>query len=211
MSKFRKMLVKIICENEWVGLFEDGKKSRAYQGEIQWKYCLTFLRHFGQLISKLEIDNWDVNLKFAVHLDPYVNEYCAESLTEISFVECQTEMMQDLKKPFRKVESVRFEGCNLGSELSSINKWFLYVRHLEVHLLHLISLAMFLPGDKNENRLSKGNLTEILRLNPQLQTLEISIVITGESIFKVLAHTYRTCKTLSLLDIFQILAMNLYI
>lgn len=185
MSKFGKMLVKINCENKWVQLFADGKKSRApiencdhvieynkrSTAEIHWKYCLTFLRHFGHLISKLEISYWGkkplINLKFAAHLDQYVNEYCAESLTEISFDECETEMMQNLKKPFTKVESIRFECCNLGNELSSINEWFPHVRHLdffkenrsvnhrriEVHLPHLISLTMYLPAREEENRI----------------------------------------------------------
>ncbi|XP_055323124.1 uncharacterized protein LOC129578478 [Sitodiplosis mosellana] len=233
-SKFGKWLVKINCEEKSVELFDNNNNKKAIRysrdgigdnynkktsrNEIKWRYCLTFLRHFGHLISKLEIFYWGmktlVNLKFAAHLDHYVNEYCAESLLEISLEECDKEAMKDLKKPFTKIKSVRFVCCHLGNELSDINKWFPNVSHLEfskenrlancygveVYLPYLRSFSVYLPFVE-ETRLSKRNVVEILRANPQIESLyiwgsfgvnylqEISTFLQQLGSLKISAHT----------------------
>lgn len=79
------------------------------------KTSLQLIRCFGALISKLEYD-YSIE-SFPAHrneLDRYINQYCAESLTEIEFFTISEEVFENLKKPFLNVKSVRFNYCTLG-------------------------------------------------------------------------------------------------
>ncbi|XP_055326238.1 uncharacterized protein LOC129580071 [Sitodiplosis mosellana] len=146
--------------------------------QIPRSFRLKLLRCFGHLITKLDITH-------DKHMDAYVNEYCADSLVEIKFQRCKASTLDDLRKPFTQVRTLCFDSCKLGSKLSELDKWFPEVRRLEfnhqnesdcnetaVHLPKLRHLSLFLPADE-KNHLNKKYFEELLRLNPNIRTLDI--------------------------------------
>ncbi|XP_055305963.1 uncharacterized protein LOC129570400 [Sitodiplosis mosellana] len=146
--------------------------------QIPRSFRLKLLRCFGHLITKLDITH-------DKHMDAYVNEYCADSLVEIKFERCKTSTLDDLRKPFTQVRTLCFDSCKLGSKLSELDKWFPKVRRLEfnhqnesdcnetaVHLSKLRHLSLFLPADE-KNHLNKKYFEGLVRLNPNIRTLNI--------------------------------------
>lgn len=170
------------------------------------KLCLAFLRCFGDGLLDLTVQwqTWAVYKSFEPQgipkckchtaLDQYINRYCAESLTTIKFYNKSEFSSKNYVKPFIKVDTVRLFHCGLAQQLPRFIDWFPNLRHLDInpecvyalsinmqlhfpHLQHL-TIGIFNDGHK----MSIGNL---LHMNPQLQSLEISTSVKT-SVFELL-------------------------
>ncbi|XP_055306317.1 uncharacterized protein LOC129570651 [Sitodiplosis mosellana] len=205
-SQYGKRSMNIDVERKTVDL--RGEDTDLLTAKILWSFRFKLLRCFGHLITELKIVHVrshgpsQKDSKCAAEIDRYVNEYCADSLVEIEFENCNASTLDDLKKPFSKVETLYIIGCELGSKLSELDKWFPKVRRLgflsanellsgcnyiAVRFLELQHLSLYLPFDE-KNSLSKKYFAGLLRLNPNLRSLYISGYFDAEYLQSVSKH-----------------------
>lgn len=156
------------------------------------KFCMNFIQRFGHLVTKINHSHWRTEDVHRILLDGLINEYCDKSLYQIKFGENDEESMVNIRKPFEKVEAVHFFNYTINSRLSDLNRWFPNMsfldlcgsrvsnrRGFEAHypkLQHLIVTArspQFDSPDKNYKNIEIRNISEILRLNPQIQSFYI--------------------------------------
>ncbi|XP_031620625.1 uncharacterized protein LOC116339077 [Contarinia nasturtii] len=144
-----------------------GKSPRRI--ELRNPYRL--LRSFGHLITNLVIHTRKVV--------PYVNQYCCESATEVTFFKMSKDDFTGMQKPFVNVEMVCIIFCILNSKTMQLNTRFPKMRTLKLirveaqakcikanfaHLEHL-EIKGALPTSRTQDTVN------MLRLNPQLQQL----------------------------------------
>lgn len=120
---------------------------------------LQLLRCFGHLIFSLEIVYTDISANNRVHLDHYIADYCAATLTEISITKWDDKntgkpIFKDLDIFFPNVQIVSLATNEKFNKLLPINKWFpkMISLHVNSKLKHLGAA---------------------IRMNPQLQHLSI--------------------------------------
>lgn len=192
-----------------------------------WKRSYQILRCFGHLISKLDI--WML-LSFVVfkkwpgkekcrtlfeHFISYVNEYCANSLTEIKILGNMDGTWDHLKKPFRLVDKLHMGG---GFEKDLLPKLFPNVRSLvfdctwctgfvsidSFNFPCLENMDLIYPSHHHGvDIVSKhcGRLYSFLRSNPQLQSLTLP-TIANENFLQTINECVPNLQKLSLDDQF---------
>lgn len=147
------------------------------------KFCLSFLRCFGCKITRtIVIFSSGVEQSKEEYLDQYIKQYCADTLTGISFADKSGFSNEAFAKPFKNVESVEI-ACDLtGETWSNFANWFPNMLHLDVnpcyewdtatmkvrfpHLEHLF-ISVVETDEHNEK------VMKIIESNPQLQSLHI--------------------------------------
>lgn len=146
---------------------------------------LRLLRCFGHLIAELKIvydrKSWPM-------IDQYVNEYCVNSLKEIELCKATKDAMENITKPFLEVKVVKLMDGVMGKNLTDFNKWFPQMQHLEFWCPDLIINRnniekyfsnlehMTIGGLFKYNKdisFNYSNITEFVRLNPQLRSLKV--------------------------------------
>lgn len=148
------------------------------------KSCLQYLRCFGSSISNISIDYNESNSKRYQHVHDYINEYCMNSLTNISFDALPKNSMLHFKKPLNNVTAITIRDSDLRQQLPSFSNWFPNVHHMNLCNVHssdhfiaatfanLQSLSIDDRFAANTGFLS-GNVAELLHLNPKLQSIEL--------------------------------------
>lgn len=139
------------------------------------KYCLPFLRCFGAKILSLEVDYIDTANDY---LDRYLNQYCANSLTNIKFWYKRAFSLENFAKPFKCVEKVEIGFCNLENQLPNFVNWFPELRHLKIFSARIsdcVSAVSFLhPKDLVISNFFQNDIAaNLLHANPQLHSLEL--------------------------------------
>lgn len=108
----------------------------------EWKYsidirsprlCFQYIRCFGPSIAHLTIDYNESWSKLYDYLHRYINEYCAESLTEFGFWLKTNYPIEQFVKPFVSVERVNIWYGEFGEQLPKFVEWFPRLHHLELH------------------------------------------------------------------------------
>lgn len=156
--------------------------------------CNRFLDCFAPSFTKLKIEysKSENELKHRAQLDRIVNKYCADYVTNITFMFAPKDTMMKMKKPFSKVESVEFIGCYLTGKLADFNYCFPNMKKLEIicdlakidgkciarHFPNLEHLGFSIKGksehsDIVEGYIEKKHAAEAIQLNPQLRSLKI--------------------------------------
>lgn len=150
-------------------------------------FCYPFLRCFGRKISNLIVfyNNNSVGTQTQTdHLDRYINRYCADSLTHITF-DCKKKFSnKHFAKPFKNVTEVQVIGGNLEDQFLHFVDWFPNLGHLELWFEITVdddATAVSLPNLKYLSIKVQGfsghftceNATRFLRANPQLDNLRI--------------------------------------
>lgn len=208
-SQFGKHSVSIDLYPRHITFFEMDDRPRMFIA-IPWSFRYKVLRCFGHMIKKLDIYYYDSytssykNSKLIARIDHYVNEYCSDSLVELRLKDHDESTMKSLKKPFNKVESICFDGGQLGNNLSNLNKWLPNLRHLkfpfairqsnfffsqiEPRFYNLQDLTLYLPYKMNQNHLNKKILAKFLRLNSNIRSLSISGAIDAKYLQSVSEH-----------------------
>lgn len=151
---------------------------------IGLKFCFQFLRCFGAKISNLEDPFSYIRND---HFDRYVNQYCADTLTNITSYREGTFPIDNCSKPFKHVEKVQISDANLGNQLTNFMNLFPNLRHLEMtdikidetaidvsvpQLNHLALKVRSVHGNC-KNEFTTRNALNFLRANRQLQSLDI--------------------------------------
>ncbi|XP_055307563.1 uncharacterized protein LOC129571742 [Sitodiplosis mosellana] len=166
------------------------------------------LRFFGHMITKLDIVYWMISPENCIEIDRCVNEYCADSLIELKIKDAPTYIMNHFKKPFTKIETIKFEHCTLSSNSTDFNRWFPMMRRLvfssynefserrciEAPFPHLKELEFWLDHWKS---FTKSNVAQTLRMNPNLLKLKIdgSIKLDG-AFLRNASHHLQLLETL---------------
>lgn len=153
------------------------------------------LRLFGEFFTRVEI-HWDKDLlssknyaidlreKFLTRFLFYVNEFCSETLISFATNDVPAVTYSETMKPYKNVEVVSIETGPLGFNASQFNDTFPKMRRLT-----LDSIELSYPNDfaikfnqledlrvrltEQFGNLTTTNVKEIIRLNPQLQSLMI--------------------------------------
>lgn len=164
---------------------------------------LKLLRNFGHLITNLHIDYSLFYLRniytlenphyvypyvfpLCKEIDHYLEEYCSESLREISFQSsCLTFthiMLEEVQKPFNNVKMVHTQCCRFRDVLP-FNKVFpnlhtlklgmnQYIKSsaIRVHFPSVENLWFFDRAFQNPSKiLNEEDIEDMLKLNPQLK------------------------------------------
>lgn len=118
-------------------------------------------------------------------LDRCVNEYCADSLIELIIEGAPRYIMNHFKKPFSKIETIKFERCHLAKNSTDFNRWFPMMHRLVfdgtnelvdskcivAHFAHLNELEIRIGSTE---RFTEKNVAEALRMNPNIRILRIN-------------------------------------
>ncbi|XP_055320385.1 uncharacterized protein LOC129577423 [Sitodiplosis mosellana] len=162
---------------------------------------LKLLRCFGHKIRSLVcMNNPDVLL------ERYVNSFCADSLEKIEFSFAWDGAWENLRKPFTKIEAVRFNSySDLKADVTDFNVWFPQMRRLEFigtgakncsfiakhfpNLEHVAIIEYYLV----DYSFDSSNIVELLRLNPQIKSLELHdyFLVTAAFIQSISEHLQR--------------------
>lgn len=77
--------------------------SKGYIQVTGLKFCLQFLRCFGEKVTRMDIEYED-NVKHSEHINRYINRYCCDSLAHVT-MDFKKTMLQNVPqpKPFKNV------------------------------------------------------------------------------------------------------------
>lgn len=160
------------------------------------KFCLPLLRCFGAQMTDIVVfyssTYWDTRPKHIHCIDQYISGFCADTLAGLTL---RGDGDQELSpgRPFKNVKNLDIYKIFLRNGLSSIGGAFPNLRSLSInsveygnsndstsalHLPHLEHLSISLS--RSENRIER-----LLQANHQLQSLEITILNSYESVVKV--------------------------
>lgn len=170
------------------------------------KTSLQFLRVFGPVITIMEM-RYSLRLNC---IDYQINEFCAESLVNISFYRKWD--IFGFQKPFTKVKNVRIVDGNINYQLPSFVDWFPNLRRLNLHNVrldnrytqafrHLVHLSIEI-NDRDLWVFSKIKAGELLHRNPQLQSLNIHMAERRGMTLSTLSKMVRNNSMISKLVIF---------
>lgn len=161
--------------------------------------CLPFLRCFGTHIIELHVLDGtfphalvakESRSKFSHHVDRYINQYCAEALSNVLFYGRPSFSLENFRKPFRMVRKVRLIDTALDDGLTHLNDWFPNLLHLDLNtvcidgplnavvlpvLEHLSLKINNSPGDDCLWNFNVRNAGEFLSQNRLLRSIEIDM------------------------------------
>lgn len=147
------------------------------------KTTLQCLRCFGSSISDLRICYKQSQSKRYGYLHQYINDYCFESLTDLSFLEMPNIAIEQFQKNFVNVREVHISRSDLKEQLSLFSKWFPNMLRLNLFRIRMgnqfiasqfQSLEELSISGCTEMEL-KTKVAELLRMNRQLKILSIDM------------------------------------
>lgn len=165
------------------------------------------LRLFGDFITRVAIgeSNETVNLRDKIKFLIYVNEFCSETLKSFKLdINGLAFSYAETMKPYKNVEEVTIlkHGCEesiFGFEASQFNDVFPKMRRLELRDIGLPVHKRFAFNFHHLEHLyidSIEDLKELIRLNPQLQSLG-----TNTSNLEFWDYANKQLKHLKVLDL----------
>lgn len=152
----------------------------VYEDEINVsrKACLPLLRCFGAKIKDLVIEYAHSPVRQQSNKpEEYINRYCADSLTSISFCRDLNFTNEIIKKPFKNVVDLCCVIVNLENKQANLVNWFpnmrsLYLMHvstpIDVTFPHLEHFSIRADAD-----FPIEYIANFLRVNQQLQSFDI--------------------------------------
>lgn len=151
------------------------------------KQCLWFLRSFGPYITNIGLKcNDSTNKKIAL-LTHYLNEYCAESLMNITFQKTPRMLSENMRKPYQNVNHIYINESQLIQQLPQFNEWFPNLRRLElvnntfdmkyadVHFPCLEEFRFFAICPYRSRFSLKKYLAVFLKSNSHIQSVQMDI------------------------------------
>ncbi|XP_055301657.1 uncharacterized protein LOC129568117 [Sitodiplosis mosellana] len=174
---------------------DDNHKHSVYHGFSVKKpsYYMEFLQSLGGRISKLNIGLGNGLYKT---IEPTLLKTCVDSLVELTLhyphlgPSKLLDVFAGIKKPFPNVVKLCLHGCHLNKQASRLGVWFPKLQRLTIFdstfgdaklvvtkypLLEHFSVG----GWKDENTLTQSQIYAMLRLNPQIHSLDIGLAADG--------------------------------
>lgn len=152
---------------------------------IGLKFCLQFLRCFNANIMQLK------HVCTHAALKRYINQYCVHTLKTISFAHEDALAFKHFPTPFKNVETAKVAFVNFENrQLNSFANLFPKLCHLEMihseldenaidvsfsHLKELKLGVVWTINNGKKTNLTANNLSKLLHVNPQLQTLHFQL------------------------------------
>lgn len=149
------------------------------------KACLEFLRCLGPSIANLAIVYKEANAKWCHYVHQYINQYCAENLATMVFLEKSSNPIEHLEKPFVNVQSVLVVKSDIGNQFASFPQWFPNLCILEMRDVCMYDPSIAMPFDRLvhlgidinngtiRNGFTKREAANLLRLCRGLLSLEV--------------------------------------
>lgn len=146
--------------------------------------CLRFVRCFGSNILHLKMPCSDALL------ERYINQYCGDALTSISFLHKGAFPIENFAKPFKNIESINVAFVDLSNQLSRFVHLFPKLRALEATNIKLdensidvsfpqlkhLNLKVNSGGGIRSGELNINSISKLLHANRQLQTLHMQSI-----------------------------------
>lgn len=152
--------------------------------------ALKFLRNFGYLICDLQLNCRFFGTKITDEITRYMLEYCSKSIYSLSLY-CNSSkfLFKNTGHIFGNVEKLRMELCIFGSDLRLNNifpnlsilnlgqNWYeIGSRAIRINLHSVRDLTI------QANKFEETDIKELIKLNPQLERLEIYPIYSVELI-----------------------------
>lgn len=160
-------------------------------------YYMEFLRILGDRMCKLSIG---MNNDLYKSLEPILLDNCTESLVELSLYKPHfggpsklRDVFGNIKKSFPNVKKLSLNRCHLNERASQLNVWFPKLQNLTIFDCTFTSSQLVVTtypslkhfsvgGWKQEHTLKKSQVCKILRLNPQICSLDIGLAADGHEL-----------------------------
>lgn len=164
--------------------------------------CLPFLRCFGTNITELQVFDGtypyvliakESRSKFSHHVDRYLNQYCAETLSSVLFYGRPAFSSENFRKPFHLVQKLCLIDAALENGLTQFPSWFPNLLSLDLNTvcidgsLNAVALPVLQHLSLKINNSNSGdddnslwnfnvqNAYELLSQNRQLLSIEIDM------------------------------------
>lgn len=138
------------------------------------KMCLQFVRCFGSSIKNLRIK---YNRRRYIHVESYINQYCADSLIAVSHWNKSNFSNEIIQKPFTRVECIQIKNADLGEKFPFLAKCYPNLRHLNLDSVVVDHgfVKVLLPN-LNHLSIDNDNLTsiQVIQTNFHTKTFAIS-------------------------------------
>lgn len=149
--------------------------------------ALQTIRLFGKNIQRLQLSNHNVDTKVSQLILQYVNEYCSESLIELELRTSYEHgnLVKPFIKPFKRVERLLIsrDFPSVKGNVIPMNETFPALQHLSIHTTEFsIDFKYFnchFPHLKSLNISESNSLHEMLKMNPQIQTIQVETLRDG--------------------------------
>lgn len=188
IDQYKQSIVKAfkikVKANKWKTIIRTGAGSAPND--------IKMLRSFGREVEALLFDYGynNTNRRYEKALEDAVTNNCSKTLSTIDFDNCNKDSMNELEQPFTNVNLVEFRDGHLGSTLGQLKKWFPQLEDLRFtdtyvfdskciyeHFTWLESLMVWngrwQESEKDKMIFTNSNLKVFLRMNPQLEILDI--------------------------------------
>lgn len=171
------------------------------------------VRNFGHTISNLHVHI--SSLFCGARLVSHLNEYCDESMEELSFHGCDLRLSV-MKKPFRNLKTLKTRGCILFDKPATVAaKLFPNLKHLKLkdngydappivhHMPQLVRFS-FTPERNNDHLMIKiaideNDIIELLKANPQIEILQLHLLENhGLRVLQYISKHLRSLRKLNL-------------
>lgn len=174
---------------------------------VDFYTSLRFVRCFGQLISRIDLD-WmqlctEMYTKPAfVEIFRYMNEYCTQNLIELRVRNLSCNIIEQIVNPFEKLEKISFENCELKIDSTTFRKIFPKMRYLNLRDNQMVNSAyvgnsfphldtfVYRPCLKMSSD-EQNNLKIFVRLNPQLNTIKLYECLDASLIRYMSEHLHQ--------------------
>lgn len=153
---------------------------------------MPFLRCFGAKISHLDVNYNKHELDGNDYVDRYVNQYCAETLKSISFLnKSSTFFNMNFPKPFKCVEKVLIGVVDLGAHLPHFVNLFPMMRELimlristaqNINNVHFPNLKDLCDWVDRLGGFTIKKVMILLHSNPQLEKLQLENVLDNQEL-----------------------------
>lgn len=171
--------------------------------EIGNEIAVLFFRQFGHLVSNLSLNYM---AQHAINIEKSVLKHCSDSITVLELMLCHGNNLETLNEPLEKVKELTITKSIIGPKLSMLSNWFpnlislklvqvelVECKALEVNFSQLKHLVIF----NKEQTIPQTTIGELLRVNPQLESLNLQCKLDADFLWHIAEHM-RQVKTLEL-------------
>lgn len=156
------------------------------------RQCLRTLRCFGPYISNIGLRCFENTSEQINFVTQYLNQYCAETLKNMTFIKMPFLLSTIMQKPFQNVQQIYINESQLVGQLSHFNDWFPNLRRLElvnntfepkcanVHLPHLQEFRFFAICHYRARFKLNEYLSRFLKSNAHLRSFQMDIQMVNE-------------------------------
>lgn len=155
---------------------------------VNLKFCLPFLRCFGAKISDLLVDYSGLPSDHCGHVNQYISQYCAATVTKIVFLGKPEFSIELFRKPFKQVTALTISEASIDNQLLALVHWLPNLRRLKlndveistgdatdvsVSFPHLEHLSFTIAPEAAMGHLTYNQAVHLLNANRQLHSLKI--------------------------------------